>query len=139
MVVAHVGGTNLPSPESYLLSPESLWSLSTGGSGVAADPDSPVMGTLSGPEPAGVAEACAWMATAISQESTPHMLFLVGGPGGGKSRAAAALVSGLKEVEAADDGLVQRAYRYRTPKGAEVVLINDATIHKGGGLRRPNT
>ena len=114
-----------------LLSPDSLFALSTGGSNVAADPDSQQLETVSGPEPAGVAEACAWMARAISdQGAAPHLLFLVGGPGGGKSRAAARLVSGLEERGATDDGLVRREYRYVAAGGREVVLINDATIDK---------
>lgn len=114
-----------------MLSPESLWALSTGGSSVAADPDSSTLDDVSGPEPAGVAEACAWMSGALATPSAgSHLLFLIGGPGGGKSRAAANLVAGLTEEMPANDGLVRRRYTYTTEHSRTVVLINDATIDK---------
>ncbi|TFB84298.1 hypothetical protein E3O44_15815 [Cryobacterium algoricola] len=67
------------------------------------------------------------------------MLYLVGGPGAGKSHAAAYVVSDLEEQSPLKDGLAHRTYRYETPT-RPLTVVNDATIgdrlHSRGALGR---
>ncbi len=108
-----------------------VWSLATGGSNVAADPAMSLPESAMGPPAAGVAESSEWLTTALnSSESAQHFLFFVGGPGGGKSQAAAQLVRNLPEIDPRDPNLAYRSYRYRTA-GRPLTLINDATIATG--------
>lgn len=105
----------------------SLWELATGGTEVAASPDKPPS-AFRGPSPAAVDEAMTWMREGMAYGSdNRRMLFLVGGPGGGKSFVASTLTSGLKELTSQDDGLAHRSYRFQAP-GGTVRVINDATI-----------
>jgi hypothetical protein len=85
--------------------------------------------------PAGMDTALRWFEDGFTSSQVPRMLFLVGGPGAGKSHAAAQLVAGLTETAPLDDGLAHRTYRYETT-GRPLVVVNDATIvepHKSGG------
>lgn len=102
-----------------------LWEKATGGADVAAAPGmaSAIWPTVS-PAP-GVAEACRWMRE--SSGSVARFVFLVGGPGAGKSQALASLVADLPEVEPTDSGLAERSYRFEMPD-RELAVINDATI-----------
>ena len=112
---------------------DTVWSLATGGSAVAADPHLRAPAEAVGPSAAGVSEASEWFRVAIeSPDGPPRFLFLIGGPGGGKSQAASALVSGLEEIDRRDERLAHRIYRYRGA-GRSVTLINDATIASGEG------
>lgn len=122
--------------ESHVVDPETLWAMATGGSNVAADPHNPPVSVL-GPSAAGVQEACAWMREGLKADiSMPRLLFLVGGPGGGKSQAATDLVTGLEPVSATrdlDGRLAHRVYQYQA-NGRTVTLVNDATIPAADGL-----
>lgn len=113
------------------LSVSDLWAFATGGSDVAARPSAPTP-QLHGPRPAGVAEAAEWMRAALADHGTQQrMLFLVGGPGGGKSHVTAHVVRGLYRRDSQDDGLAHRTYDYEVPGTAGLLLLNDATIPRG--------
>lgn len=107
-----------------------LWALATGGAEVAARPVAPSSAPV-GPRPAGVEEGQQWLKQALDSETDlPHMLFLVGGPGGGKSHVAAEIVRHLERLDRQDDELAHRTYRYAAV-GRELLLVNDATIPSG--------
>lgn len=110
-----------------------LWEFAVGGSEVAARPNGPA-NVIQGPRPAGVEEAAHWMASAIAdQRLGQRMLFLVGGPGGGKSHVAAELVTDLSRVDDQNGDLAHRCYRFSTPAARELLLVNDATIPAADG------
>lgn len=103
-----------------------LWERATGGSDVAARPgEKSKYEWPSGPAAAGVETAIKWFQT---ESNTPKFLFLVGGPGGGKSFTAAKLVDGLTEVNPRGEDLAYRSHRYLTGNNGEIFLVNDATI-----------
>lgn len=107
---------------------EHLWERSTGGSGVAARPgNEETFNWPVGPEPAGVSAAIQWFNTP-SENPLPRLLFLVGGPGGGKSFTASRLVNQLLEIDPIEDGLAHRTHKYFSDNLGEVTLVNDATI-----------
>lgn len=106
---------------------ETLWDFATGGGDVAAAPGKPPA-ALRGPTPAAVDQAVDWMRPALEQGADrQRMLFLVGGPGGGKSFVASALTAGLKPLTAQEEGLAHRSYTYQA-SGGSLRVINDATI-----------
>jgi hypothetical protein len=116
-----------------------LWDRTTGGSDVAAKPTTDGGSPLpTAPRPAGVEEACAWFKSGLTSDSLPRFLFLVGGPGAGKSHATAEIVAGLEPIEAPDDGLAHRSYRYKAGS-RELLLINDATIGSTEHRQNPLT
>ncbi|MDF9276253.1 hypothetical protein P4U43_00425 [Arthrobacter sp. EH-1B-1] len=116
-----------------------LWDRTTGGSDVAAKPASEVQSSLPvAPRPAGVEEACAWFKDGLTRDSNPRFLFLVGGPGAGKSHATSDIVSGLEPINHPQDGLAHRSYRYKAGS-RELLLINDATIGSSEHRRNPLT
>lgn len=116
-----------------------LWDRTTGGSDVAAKPTTDGPSPLpTAPRPAGVEEACAWFKAGLAGDSIPRLLFLVGGPGAGKSHATAEIVAGLDPIEAPEDGLAHRSYRYKAGS-RELLLINDATIGSTEHRRNPLT
>jgi hypothetical protein len=116
-----------------------LWDRTTGGSDVAAKPTTNGQSALpTAPRPAGVEEACAWFKSGLNGESVPRFLFLVGGPGAGKSHATAEIVAELDPIGAPEDGLAHRSYRYKTAN-RELLLINDATIGSTEHRRNPLT
>ncbi len=106
-----------------------LWDRATGGTDVAARPDHPIDSVWpSALRPAGVEEACNWLKAGIAAGEPPRFLFLVGGPGAGKSHATAHVVEGLHAERHRDDGLAHRVYEYKGTK-SDVIVINDATIN----------
>ncbi|WP_156135104.1 hypothetical protein [Arthrobacter sp. L77] len=106
-----------------------LWDRATGGTDVAARPDHPIDSVWpSTLRPAGVAEACNWLRDGLSTGAQTRFLFLVGGPGAGKSHATAQVVQGLRPVNAPESGLAHRVYEY-TGVNADLVVVNDATIN----------
>ena len=116
-----------------------LWDRTTGGSDVAAKPMDDVLSPLpTAPRPAAVEEACEWFRQGLNSESLPRLLFLVGGPGAGKSHATAEVVAGLEPIDVPKDGLAHRSYRFKTDHG-ELLLINDATIGSSEHRRNPLT
>lgn len=116
-----------------------LWDRTTGGSGVAAKPTTDGWSPLpTAPRPAGVEEACSWFKNGLNSGSLPRFLFLVGGPGAGKSHATAEIVADLDPIDAPEDGLAHRSYRYNAGS-RELLLINDATIGSAEHRRNPLT
>jgi hypothetical protein len=104
-----------------------LYDRATGGAGSAALPGEKIDDFFpTGPRPAGIDAAVEWFK---KNQSDGHQtfLFLVGGPGGGKSHVSAQLVSGFTEIDPKPRTLAHRSYLYSAGLG-EVVLVNDATI-----------
>lgn len=105
-----------------------LWDRSTGGANVAAEPHLETSNLwFSGPRPAGMSEAAKWFKESIQSTNTSLALFYVGGPGAGKSHAAAEIVQEFEPVDKINDGLAHRKYKYRSGTN-NITLINDATI-----------
>ncbi|MBM7766589.1 hypothetical protein [Glutamicibacter nicotianae] len=112
-----------------------LWTRATGGESVADRPETvgaaqsvnDPLAHLEGPRPAGLKEAGEWFASGLQETDVPRMLFLVGGPGAGKSHMARNLTAGLQRVSPSDDYLAHRTYEYAGNK-LPVKLVNDATI-----------
>ncbi len=104
-----------------------LWERSTGGSDVAAQPDQPVDDYWpTGLRPPGVEECLSWLA-GQSGDGLPKWLFLLGGPGAGKSHATSAATEGMELATSMDDGLASRSYEYSGSQ-SDLFVINDATI-----------
>ncbi|WP_193509119.1 hypothetical protein [Cryobacterium sp. BB736] len=101
-----------------------LWERATGGGEVAARPTDDVSSWPAAPTTAGVQEAVDWLK---SDSPVPRLLFLVGGPGAGKSYAAAMAARGLDPLDEPDPTLAERKYRFGFGD-RELVIINDATI-----------
>ena len=128
-------GGNVTEPADYWEALQELWSRATGGSDVAARPSDSVDSFWpTAPRAAGVDEATAWFREGLRNGGVPRMLFLIGGPGAGKSHAAAAVVSGWREANARNDGLAHRTYQYAVgpTNNSRLVVINDATIRNHG-------
>lgn len=112
---------------------QDLWDRATGGRDVAAKPDASVhhpSRRARWPDslrPTGVSESLAWFKDGLATAEIPRYLFLVGGPGAGKSSAAASAVEDLLPVTNRDDGLAHRTYVFQAGS-RQVVLVNDATI-----------
>jgi len=109
----------------------SLFARATGGAEVAARPKT--QGDLGlywneTPTPVGVSTVQRWFKSRMSKKEL-SMAFLVGGPGGGKSHAAAQMVVGMNESIDMDPELAHRRHEYVEPEsGRSVLLVNDATI-----------
>lgn len=128
-------GGNMQESVDYWGALQKLWSRSTGGSDVAARPSDSVDSFWpTAPRAAGVDEAVKWFRSGLRNGGVPRILFLVGGPGAGKSHAAAAIVSGWKETNTRNDGLAHRTYKYAVGPSHEgqLIVINDATIRNQG-------
>lgn len=112
-----------------------LWTRATGGESVADRPETMAveqneldpLAHLEGPRPAGLKEAGDWFSSGLKETSLPRMLFLVGGPGAGKSHMARNLTRGLQRVSPPDDHLAHRTYEY-AGNNLPLKLVNDATI-----------
>lgn len=107
-----------------------LFDRATGGADVAVSPNVEVAidSWSVASAPAGISAATEWFTKRIEEsDSSPSFLFLVGGPGGGKSQAASALVRNLDELDPPAEGLAHRHHRYKGPKRT-LTLVNDATI-----------
>ncbi|KSU65993.1 hypothetical protein [Arthrobacter sp. NIO-1057] len=112
-----------------------LWTRATGGESVADRPEviaseqsiNDPLGHLEGPRSAGLKEAGEWFASGLEETEVPRMLFLIGGPGAGKSHMARSLTFGLHRIAPIDDDLAHRTYEYSGNK-LPLKLVNDATI-----------
>lgn len=105
-----------------------LWERATGGTHVAAQPDQPVDDFWpTAMRPPGVEEGLEWLASEQPAGSLARWLFLIGGPGAGKSHATATARKGMQPVDVTDTGLANRTYRYMGHE-ADLFVINDATI-----------
>jgi hypothetical protein len=114
-----------------------LWDRATGGTDVAARPDHVAVSVWPAAlRPAGVEEACDWFTSGLTKKGLPRLLFLIGGPGAGKSHATSSIVSDLRIVSQHDDGLAHRSYRYAAD-AADVLIVNDATIGDDRGSKAP--
>jgi hypothetical protein len=111
---------------------------SFGGAGVAVRPDDwpPDSFWPTGSSSPAADEALDWIRTRIISGSKAVLGFLVGGPGNGKSFLTSNFVAGLEELSPKDDGLAHRTYRYRIGV-ADLVLVNDATIHRSDARPSP--
>lgn len=108
-----------------------IWDKATGGRTVAVDPHLEDMADAFSVDPApGVGEASEWLRAAVVTGMVPRMVFLVGGPGGGKSHAIRRVTADLEEVDSEDTGLAQRTYRFRSGDAA-LTVVNDASIRSG--------
>lgn len=106
---------------------ELMWSHAFGGSQVAARPSAQSSLHVQGKPAAGVSAATEWFENGINNGSIDrYFLFLVGGPGGGKSAAAARIVENYDLVGEATS-LAERSYRY-IHNDRCLTVINDATI-----------
>lgn len=112
-----------------------IWGKATGGRSVAIDPhlkDAAVFTAVPAP---GVREACDWLRQGLTEQSSQRMVFLVGGPGGGKSHALAQMTADLDEENAEHTGLAQRKYYFRSAE-SRLAVVNDASI-RGADDRHP--
>lgn len=108
-----------------------LYSRATGGANVAADPKHPLESHWPRASDApGVETATEWFRNSISG-NRQAFLFLVGGPGGGKSHISSQLVSDLAEIDPTTLNLARRSHSYQL-KERKLLLINDATIQETG-------
>ncbi|MFE6965503.1 hypothetical protein ACFVAJ_10330 [Agromyces sp. NPDC057679] len=106
---------------------ERLWERATGGKDVAARPESQSSEWPSVARAPGVDAAWQWLAAGVKGDAPPRMVFLVGGPGAGKSHAAAAIVAELHVQHRAEARLAERSYDYELGP-ARLTVVNDATI-----------
>ncbi len=112
-----------------------IWGKATGGRSVAMDPHlKNASGFTVSPAP-GVREACNWLRGGLTDQSSQRMLFLVGGPGGGKSHALAQMTDDLDGDDPEDTGLAQRKYYFRSGE-SRLAVVNDASI-RGADDRHP--
>ena len=109
-----------------------FWERSTGGRDVAANLISTGHSAWpTAPRGAGIDVATEWLRSGLGASSLPRLVYLVGGPGAGKSHAAASVVAGLVPMDPPSE-LAARKYEYQHPLGgAELIVVNDATISSG--------
>jgi len=100
-----------------------LWERATGGGDVAADPAAWRPSWPPAPPAPAVAEFLSWLSDGLLGV-TQRMVFLVGGPGAGKSHAAAGLVRELDLVSRPSDGLASRRYLFETKHSGLAVGSN---------------
>lgn len=117
---------------------EDLLSLGAGGGSVAKhllEQDNQLQSI--GYSPVGVDLAIKSFLSAV-EAGRQCVLFMVGGPGGGKSHAAKRIVSGFKELDTKSSKLAHRVHRYEDPiSESKVTVINDATIGEEAGEEFP--
>ena len=110
---------------------EALFSLATSGGDVRArvggeSQPNPLLEI--GESPAGVDLVVEWFREQASLDKQV-LLFLVGGPGGGKSHAAAKIVAGYSEAVPRHPGLAHRKHLFKvSAESREIAVINDATM-----------
>ncbi|MDU0314404.1 hypothetical protein RKE38_11955 [Phycicoccus sp. M110.8] len=112
-----------------------IWGKATGGRSVAVDPNMNDADAFTVAPAPGVREACDWLREGLDRGGPQRLVFLVGGPGGGKSHALAHMTADLEEDDAEDTGLAQRKYVYRAGQ-SRLVVVNDASI-RGANDRHP--
>ncbi|MHA7178337.1 hypothetical protein ACX80D_17000 [Arthrobacter sp. Sr24] len=120
--------TLLPDSHSLWSFVTNMWDRATGGTDVAARPDHAIDDVWPvASRPPGVEEAITWLRDESNAASIPRFLFLVGGPGAGKSHATARAIHGLDLDREVDDGLANRIYQFHGPS-RDLTVVNDATI-----------
>lgn len=106
----------------------SLWKRSFGGQLVADSPNSSdSLQGLEGEPLSGLREATEYFLANRDASEYLTFMFLVGGPGAGKSSIAKGLVSNLREIDPSRTSLAARTHKY-LGKNRQLVLINDATM-----------
>lgn len=123
-------GIEVAGEPSLIVTLASIWGKATGGGDVAVSPDSEDLSRFSVDPAPGVREACEWLETTAAAGGTPAMVFLVGGPGGGKSHALRAVTERLEELTPDRTGLARRSYRYLFGSSF-LTVVNDASIPDG--------
>lgn len=118
----------------YWHSLERLWERATGGSNVAAAPGGVVdYFWPEGPSAPAADEVVDWIVESVEANAPGALVFLVGGPGNGKSALASRVDRKLSRVSSHTAGLAHRAYRYQGASGGRLTVVNDATIPPAGG------
>ena len=111
---------------------DQLSTRSFGGVDVAVDPTSSSVSDEffgSGPLPCGVDESIAWFLQGVnSTDQCLRMIFLVGGPGNGKSFVAGQISKNLAPLDIQNSEISHREYRYQSGAGSLLRVINDASI-----------
>ncbi len=126
--------TEIPEVEPYWAGLARLWERSTGGSGVAEAPSNDADRFWpQGPSAPAASELVEWLLNCVESGDSPSMLFLVGGPGNGKSALAMKVKGRLSAIDSVTTELAQRTYEYASMNGHRLVLVNDATIPPNGG------
>lgn len=118
-------------PTLYL---EDLWERATGGTAVAVSPTHDGKGAWPiGPSVVGADEVVDQLLEGLQsrEPALQSLVFLIGGPGNGKSALARRVSAELRMEGAPSPHLAHRTYRYSTPSGAPLVVLNDATIPGG--------
>lgn len=115
--------------DSFLGVLDEIWGKAAGGSDVAVSPDAGKARFDVAPLP-GVLEASDWLKGRVVSGSSPGMVFLVGGPGNGKSHALDRLTEGLSPINNKPGGLAKRSYKYESGRG-RLMVVNDASIPIG--------
>jgi hypothetical protein len=114
---------------------EATWARALGGEDVADAPNSSAdLASFRGNPLSALTQGEAAFATAYSTSGhQPTAMFLVGGPGAGKSSAAKSLLAGYGEVQSkSSDFLAKRAHLFRKEQRS-VLLVNDATMTHSTG------
>ena len=111
---------------------EALWCRANGGSDVAADPETNEAPAVESPSAPGADECAEWLRAGLGA-GVQRLLFLVGGPGSGKSSVAARTKEGFDCLTPSVDGLPRRTYRYSTQE-RDLLVINDGTMHEDAGV-----
>lgn len=78
-----------------------------------------------------------WLNRRLSGHAEPALVFLVGGPGNGKSHLTARITAKLELLSTPEAELAQRSYEYATGSTNSLVVINDATIGRNDGTSSP--
>ncbi len=90
------------------------------------------------PSAAGADEALEFLLAGLHSGARPRFVFLVGGPGNGKSfltqrAVTSVLEAGGRSHPGGDPDLALRKYEYETASSSRFVVINDASIAGEGG------
>ncbi len=129
----------MPGPENKTI--EALLRRAYGGTDAAVVPDTwEDTGLPEGPAAPGIAAAFAQLRDRLSDAGgRPLWVFLVGGPGNGKSYEATRLLRhlGHEPSKTASGALAQRNYDVPAPHGAMVRIVNDATIRSSLSTEEP--
>lgn len=80
-----------------------------------------------GPSSPAADEVLNWFRRSVEDGGNICFVFLIGGPGNGKSFLVSRLVRDFEEIETRTENLAYRDYKFRTAT-SDLLLINDATI-----------
>ncbi len=110
-----------------------LWSRAYGGNSAAVSPWAPSMsGNWLGPTSPGLAEVEDLAAVSLGTDTDEVWIFLVGGPGSGKSTYATQFLARNGYLIASGDELHRRHYTAYHPTWRPIRFVNDATVRTKG-------